>query len=295
MSERERLTGEDRGYCAHLHVRYCTEPCDGLNIRGEIIKGGATRGWWACPSCLTKFMPAPVHEGEITALRAEIHSAAQALQDEQSENDRLEAKLAAAKAEIERLKQEVEWAKDDLLRFDDACTYCLNPDVEDAWRHDHGDDGRFHWHHRLDPGDGLVSDCAHSEIYERVWDEATAAAESQRQALERKVERLREALDIYADMDNWLHGHDEAGRDDGDEWSYSRCGAEIAQAAINESASVYQNKEWIQRTHAIQCPCDDMDGKRCSYSNPAEANNYPCSCVCHRANESAPETKEKSH
>lgn len=74
--------------------------------------------------------------------------------------------------EIAKLKQELEDAKDDLLRLEGACWYCLNPEIEPAWRHDHDGNGHFHWHHRIDPGDGLVNHCKHSELYERVWAEA---------------------------------------------------------------------------------------------------------------------------
>ena len=96
-----------------------------------------------------------------------------------TEIDSLRLKLA-------EMEKERDLAKDDLLFYDDACRYCLNPEIEDAWRHDHQGDGRFHWHHRLADGDP-AKDCAHSEMYERVWDEAQQAAEA-------RVQRMTEAI-----------------------------------------------------------------------------------------------------
>ena len=39
-----------RACCAHLRVSYRTVPCDGLNVRGEVVPNGAVRGWWECDS-----------------------------------------------------------------------------------------------------------------------------------------------------------------------------------------------------------------------------------------------------
>lgn len=90
----------------------------------------------------------------------------------------------AKDAEIERIKSD--W-HDDVLFYDEACRYCIMPEVEDAWRHDHDGDGRFHWHHRLDPGDGLVSDCAYSEAFERIYQEGQAEAKERIQQLEQSL------------------------------------------------------------------------------------------------------------
>jgi hypothetical protein len=47
--------------CAHLRVSYRTEPCDGLNVRGERVANLGTHGWWECDSgCGTKFGPVTV-------------------------------------------------------------------------------------------------------------------------------------------------------------------------------------------------------------------------------------------
>lgn len=83
--------------------------------------------------------------------------------------------IAALKKQVASLEVDLQYAKDDLCRLDGACWYCLNPEIEDAWRHEHQPDGP-HWHHCIDPGDGLPSDCLHSEMYERIWEEATEAA-----------------------------------------------------------------------------------------------------------------------
>lgn len=87
---------------------------------------------------------------------------------------KIETDLKEAKERERQLRKQLDDAKDDLCRLDGACWYCLSPDVEYAWRHEHPPQGP-HWHHRLDPGDGLVSDCEHSEMYERVFQEGREA------------------------------------------------------------------------------------------------------------------------
>lgn len=59
--------------CAHLRVSYRTEPCDGYSIRGEVMPGSGTRGWWECDLCGTYFMPRLAEtEAEILATDARI-------------------------------------------------------------------------------------------------------------------------------------------------------------------------------------------------------------------------------
>jgi len=44
--------------CAHLRVSYRTEPCNGRNVRGEVVPGLGVRGWWECDSgCGRRFGP----------------------------------------------------------------------------------------------------------------------------------------------------------------------------------------------------------------------------------------------
>ena len=74
-------------------------------------------------------------------------------------------KLLLEKRELE---QRLGYAEDDLKRWQGACRLCANPDIEDPWRHEHDDKGP-HWHHCIDPGDGLPSDCANSDWLERVF------------------------------------------------------------------------------------------------------------------------------
>ncbi len=46
--------------CAHLRISWRTEPCDGYSIRGEVMPGAGTHGWWECDSnCGMKFTPRP--------------------------------------------------------------------------------------------------------------------------------------------------------------------------------------------------------------------------------------------
>lgn len=119
------------------------------------------------------------------------------LADAQSENEVLRKTISEAWDEcakqIKLKDEQLRDANDDLLFYDDACRYCLMPEVEYAWRHDHDGDGRFHWHHRLDPGDGLVSDCKHSEMYEQIWQEAQVP----------KDERIRELEQRLAEETHW--------------------------------------------------------------------------------------------
>lgn len=63
-------------------------------------------------------------------------------------------------------------ANDDLM-LKEVCGMCLNPHIEDPWRHVHEVDGeeKGHWHHRIDPGDGLVSRCLNSDMLERLFGE----------------------------------------------------------------------------------------------------------------------------
>lgn len=48
------------------------------------------------------------------------------------------------------------------------CTLCADPRIEQAWYHRHAPDG-LHWHHRIDPGDGLPSPCTASPLFTRLF------------------------------------------------------------------------------------------------------------------------------
>jgi len=48
-----------------------------------------------------------------------------------------------------------------------VCDLCESSEVEPAWRCVHGDGAR--WHHRIDPGDGLTSDCRHGRLFELAY------------------------------------------------------------------------------------------------------------------------------
>lgn len=48
-----------------------------------------------------------------------------------------------------------------------SCGLCANMNVHQAWRHVHEPEGP-HWHHCIDPGDGLPSPCGASLLFERL-------------------------------------------------------------------------------------------------------------------------------
>lgn len=100
--------------------------------------------------------------------------------------------------DIERLQAELAEKSEQLLHIDNACWYCANPDIEDPWRHEHEPNGA-HWHHCVDPGDGLPSDCANSERLERIFaekeKELEQAKERERQLL-LDLEALGKALNV---------------------------------------------------------------------------------------------------
>lgn len=63
-----------------------------------------------------------------------------------------------------------------------------------------------------------------------------------------------------------------------------RCPApETECAALREELE--RVKRWVSYRVSVGCPCTTWDGKLCNYSNPAEANNFLCSCVYHLAKE----------
>jgi hypothetical protein len=53
------MSETDQGCCcAHLRVTWQTERVPAPNVRGEIVEGLGTRGWWACAACGAAFGPA---------------------------------------------------------------------------------------------------------------------------------------------------------------------------------------------------------------------------------------------
>lgn len=104
-------------------------------------------------------------------------------------HSRAVAALSETRRENEGLKAELAEAKDNLIHLDNACWYCANPDIEDPWRHEHEPNGG-HWHHRIDPGDGLASDCANSDRLERIFQDVR----EENAALKASLESAREAL-----------------------------------------------------------------------------------------------------
>lgn len=56
----EKPSAEDRSYCAHLTVKWCTEPVQQFVEATADMPGGMrtmTRGWWECVMCHTAFAP----------------------------------------------------------------------------------------------------------------------------------------------------------------------------------------------------------------------------------------------
>lgn len=45
------MSDQNQPCCACLTVVYDPEPCDGENIRGEVVPNGAIRERWRCKSC----------------------------------------------------------------------------------------------------------------------------------------------------------------------------------------------------------------------------------------------------
>lgn len=116
-----------------------------------------------------------------------------------AENDRHIAAIA-------ELQRDLAYARDDLKMFEFACTYCANPDIENPWRHEHPPKGA-HWHHRIDPGDGLADDCKHSDRLEEIFGELSEA--------------LRLSVELQSHYAKLLNMHDGGTRrtfDTADEW-----------------------------------------------------------------------------
>lgn len=64
---------------------------------------------------------------------------------------------------------------DDLRSLEKACFYCGQLDeYSDPERHYHEPEG-WHWHHYLDPGDGLPSPCGNSGLLERLLSRETGS------------------------------------------------------------------------------------------------------------------------
>lgn len=76
-----------------------------------------------------------------------------------------------ARAAIEAHVADIEKERDDAENR--LCFYCTNPDAGDPERHEHEPQGG-HWHHYIDPGDGLPSPCKNSELFERIFQSITA-------------------------------------------------------------------------------------------------------------------------
>lgn len=80
--------------------------------------------------------------------------------------------------DLATLTLERDMLRDDLNTLEKACSYCVqSEDYGDPERHYHEPEG-WHWHHYLDPGDGLPSPCANSDLFERLLMRALAAGAS---------------------------------------------------------------------------------------------------------------------
>lgn len=98
----------------------------------------------------------------------------------------LNLQLQALEAENARLKTQIEELEDD----DAGCWHCAHSDSGDPERHEHEPNGG-HWHHYIDPGDGLPSPCKNSAMLERVFQEQIR----ERDHLKLEVEKAKKLLD----------------------------------------------------------------------------------------------------
>ena len=81
-----------------------------------------------------------------------------------------------AAEQLSAIKDERDAMMDDLKSLENACFYCAQSEIYGGpIRHFHEPEG-WHWHHYLDPGDGLPSPCSNSELFERVLSEQVSAA-----------------------------------------------------------------------------------------------------------------------
>lgn len=134
---------------------------------------------------------AAIEASDHAWISRELKSALQSLADEEAETDRLESdasRLAQLLAEEEKENERL--GRDLALHEEDAddcskthCRLCANPEIEAPWRHDHNGDGKFHWHHCIDPGDGLVSPCKNSDKLEEAFEDLTGENVRYRAAL----------------------------------------------------------------------------------------------------------------
>lgn len=144
---------------------------------------------------------------EVIRRDERIQDLEHALSDAQSENVVLRDQISEAWSAHGEMQRQLSDAKDDLKRWDGACWYCATPDIEDPWRHEHEPNGG-HWHHCIDPGDGLPSDCANSDRLERVTADLRRemagiinnTLNEVREQLKTTQERLAEAEQLLRDV-----------------------------------------------------------------------------------------------
>lgn len=85
-------------------------------------------------------------------------------------------RTAELEKRVEELDKELRIATDDYDHFKDACWYCVDPDIGPPIRCENDDSGG-HWHHFLDPGDGLPSPCKNSHLFEAVFEDLSKRIE----------------------------------------------------------------------------------------------------------------------
>ncbi len=70
---------------------------------------------------------------------------------------------------IDSLESELAAFKEDSTEMDSKyCWHCAHPDSGEPERHVHEPKGG-HWHHYIDPGDGLADNCKNSDLLERIF------------------------------------------------------------------------------------------------------------------------------
>jgi hypothetical protein len=96
-----------------------------------------------------------------------------------------------ANNEMEEAARELANLRDDYAHYEKSCWYCADPDMDDPFRCPEG-----HWHHMLDPGDGLLSPCANAERLESIFTEQVRLAEQRvRAEMDERIRKLEFMID----------------------------------------------------------------------------------------------------
>lgn len=121
----------------------------------------------------------------------------------------LQSALDAAREEIQKLNEKLTDANYELKHWDNACWRCSHPDSGIPERHIHEPNGP-HWHHYIDPGDGLPSPCKNSDLLEEILGNEIDRREKLLSEAKQEIERLTEAVQSHHDYGPASPGEQEA-------------------------------------------------------------------------------------